>query len=174
MDTSRLKQAAVYWHQSYCRSTILQGSINKMLKKRKEKRCLLDYLQPPDMGCCPIPGGWASLGPYCWTGVGSTQPGTVPFPVNTFKRPIVCCVLAGTRVLNGTKGSRTLGATDTQPPRLPGAEVPNSSLLPDSTSWNLSTLSGVLWPRMGQWNGGLWSFRGRKYWTASPECLVRQ
>ena len=42
MDTSCLNQVAVPWQQSkHCKSTILQGSISKMLKKRKEKRCLL-------------------------------------------------------------------------------------------------------------------------------------
>ena len=80
MDTSCLNQVAVPWQQSkHCKSTILQGSISKMLKKRKEKRCLLYYLQPPFSGMLSYPWRLSSLRSHCWSGVGSTLPGTVPF-----------------------------------------------------------------------------------------------
>ena len=41
------------------------GSIGKMEKKKKMegKQCLCILWDLPDLGCYPIPGGWAGLGP---------------------------------------------------------------------------------------------------------------
>ena len=62
-----LSQAAVHWQQSqHCKSTILQSSISKRWKERSA--CSLIYL--PDLGCNPIPGGWAGWGPTAWLGWG--------------------------------------------------------------------------------------------------------
>ena len=74
-----LSQAAVHWQQSqHCRSTILQSSIGKRLKHRKETECLLSYLSPW-LGMQSHPWKLSRLGSHSQTGVGLTQPGTVPF-----------------------------------------------------------------------------------------------
>ena len=150
-------------NRQYCR-----GASTRCWGKGKKSDAYSIISSLPDVGCYPISGGWAGLGPTAGLGWGPHSLAWCP-SVNIFLRPIVCCVLAGTRVLNEIKGSRTLGATDTQPPCLLVLRFPTqASFLRALPPRHLSTLNRMLWPRMGQWNRGLWSFRGNKYWTTSP------
>lgn len=75
-----LSQVAVHWQQSqHCKLTMLQHSKAMMLKRRKEKQCLLYSLQPPWLGLVSHPWTLSGLGSHSWTGMESRQSGMVPF-----------------------------------------------------------------------------------------------
>ena len=44
------------WQSGYCKLTILQQNIGMILKRSREKQCLLYSLSLPDWGCYLIPG----------------------------------------------------------------------------------------------------------------------
>ena len=105
-----------------------------MLKKRKEKLRLLYYLWPPWLGMLSHPGRLSRLGSSCWTGVGSTQPGMVPFS-EPFLRTY-CLLCSGwdqspqrDQELEDLGGNKHLASMS------PGASVPNSSLPERAASW---------------------------------------
>ena len=56
-------QGAIYWQKSqYCKSTILQSNVWKMLKKGKNSSSCSMIPNLPDLRCYPIPGSWAGFG----------------------------------------------------------------------------------------------------------------
>ena len=112
-----------------CKSTILQSSIGKRLKHRKEMECLLSYL-PPWLGMQSHSWRLSRLGSHSQTGVGLTQPGTVPF-VEPFLKAH-CLLHSGWdqsptwyEGLQEFEGKIQLTST------FPGTGVPSSSLLPE-------------------------------------------
>ena len=76
-----------------------------MVKKRKEKQCLLYYLHPPWLGLLSHSWRLGTLGSHCWTGVGWTQLGSVHL-VEAFSKVYCMLCLAGIRVWRCIKASR--------------------------------------------------------------------
>ena len=80
----------------------------------------------PDVGCFPIPGGWAGLGPTAELRWGQ-QPGRVPF-IEHFERSSVCSVWLGQESNLASGPKEFQGKIQPQPPLVRGIRVQASFL----------------------------------------------
>ena len=133
--------------------TVLQCSISKMVKKRKEKQWLLYYLWPSWLGILSQPWRPSRLGSLCRTGVGLTQPGTLP-SVEPFSK--FYCLLWGPECWVWSRPLR-VGAIIMEPPLHLALGVPaQASFLRVQPPRHIGTLSSVLWTQKGLvWMGCL-------------------
>ena len=160
------------WIRGLCgdkNHTVAVGSIGKMeKKKRKESSAYCILWDLPDLGCYPIPGGWAGLGPTAESGWGRYSLAGNP-SLNPFERSTVCSVWLG------QESTWHLGPEEFQgkiqlAPTSPGAGGPSPSLLPEHS---------LLAPKHPQQctvdpegvsldTVFVWGFRGKKWWDSSP------
>ena len=140
-----LNQVIIWQQSEHCKLTILQHNIGMMLKRRKEKQCLLYSPRPPWLGLLSYPWSLSRLRSHCWTGVSLTQPGRAPFTEPFLN--IYCLLYSGSdQTPQWDPGLQGLGSKYYKPCMCSGAGHSSSSLLFGvQPPRHLSTLSGVLW-----------------------------